>query len=224
MRARAKKVSASRRKRANALRREWDRTRMRERNALHRISADFVKRHSRIAIEALQGSNMRRNPNLARSIAERRWRRLAEQLTCTAESAGGEVVRVSARRTSTDCHACGHRRFMASGARAAACGGCGLVTDRDVNAARNILQRGIALARRDIGSSSRPGASESVLESHVAGSPRQDTERCTAERIPSRTYAQLYRTANRRLTKCPEVPAGSGSQPGKRTLQSRWSA
>ncbi len=62
-----------------------------------------------------------------------------------------------------------------------ACGGCGLVTDRDVNAARNILQRGIALAGWDIGSLGRPGASESVLEPHVAGLPGQDAERYAAD-------------------------------------------
>ena len=60
-------------------------------------------------------------------------------------------------------------------------GGCGLVTDRDVNAARNILRRGIAPAGRDIGPLGRPGASEGVPEPHVAGLPGQDAERCTAD-------------------------------------------
>ena len=138
---RAKKGSASRRKKVKAIQREWERTRIRERNALHRISASTVKRHNRIAIEDLQVSNMMRNPTLARSIAEQQWARLAEQLTYKAESAGGEVVRVSAKHTSTDCHACGHRQPMPLGAREFACGGCGVVTDRDVNAARNILRR-----------------------------------------------------------------------------------
>ena len=78
---RAKKGSASRRKKVNVLRREWERTRIRERNALHRISASIVMGRNRIAIEDLQVSNMMRNPNLARSIAEQQWGRLAEQLT-----------------------------------------------------------------------------------------------------------------------------------------------
>ncbi len=157
---RAKKGSASRRKKVNVLRREWERTRIRERNALHRISASIVKSRNRIAIEDLQVSNMMRNPNLARSIAEQQWGRLAEQLVYKAESAGGSVVRVDPKHTSTDCHACGHRQDMPLSAREFACGGCGLVTDRDVNAARNILQRGIALAGWDIGSLGRPGASD----------------------------------------------------------------
>ena len=179
--ARAKKGSASRRRKVMAVRREWERTRMRERNALHEISAGIVKRHNRIAVEDLQVSNMMRHPMLARSIAEQQWGRLVQQLTCKAESAGGEVVRDRPQHTSTDCHACGHRQSMPLGVRELACGGCGLVTDRDVNAARNILRRGIAMAGWEIGSSSRPGASESVPVSDVAGLPGQDAERCTSD-------------------------------------------
>ena len=112
---RAKKGSASRRRKVRTLAREWERTRIRERNALHEISADIVKRHSRIAVEDLQVSNMMRHPTLARSIAEQQWGRLVQQLTCKAESAGGEVVRVRPQHTSTDCHACGHRQSMPLG-------------------------------------------------------------------------------------------------------------
>ncbi|MDE0344530.1 MAG: zinc ribbon domain-containing protein [Boseongicola sp.] len=78
-------------------------------------------------------------------------------------------MRVDPRHMSTDCHACGHRQAMPLDVREFACGCCGLVTDRDVNAARIVLQRGSVLAGREIGSSSRPGASEDVLASHVAG-------------------------------------------------------
>ncbi len=178
---RAKKGSATRRKKVAALRREWERTRMRERDALHRISADIVSRRNRIAVEDLQVLNMLRNPNLARSMAEQQWGTFVHQLTCKAESAGGEAVRVVPRHTGTDCHVCGHRQPMPLHVREFACGGCGLVTDRDVNAARNILHRGVAMAGWEIGSSNRPGVSEGVDVSHVAGLPGQDAERHPAE-------------------------------------------
>ena len=80
--ARAKKGSASRRRKVKALAREWERTRTRERNTLHGISASIVKRHSRIAVEDLQVSNMLRRPMLARPMAERQWGWLVHQLTC----------------------------------------------------------------------------------------------------------------------------------------------
>ncbi|MXX89261.1 MAG: transposase [Boseongicola sp. SB0665_bin_10] len=112
-----------------------------------------------------------RSETWARSIAEHQRGRRAGQLTCKAASAGGSVVRVVPRHMSTDCHACRDRPSVPLGARELACGGCGRATDRDVNAARNILQRGIALARWDAGPSGRPGASTGVPERHVAGLP-----------------------------------------------------
>ena len=56
---------------------------------------------------------------------------------------------------------------------------------RDVNAARNILHRLVAVAGWVIGSRSRPGASESVLENYRAGLPDEDAERYTAEGLQS---------------------------------------
>ncbi len=81
---------------------------------------------------------------------------------------------MSPRHTSTACHGCGHRQPMPLGVRAFICGGCGLVTGRDVNAVHNILQRGSALATCEIGVSYRPGASENVVHFHVVGVLGQD--------------------------------------------------
>ena len=51
------------------------------------------------------------------------------------------------------------------------CGAQGPQRCRDVNAARNILHRLVAVAGWVIDSKSRPGASESVLEDYRAGLP-----------------------------------------------------
>ena len=56
---------------------------------------------------------------------------------------------------------------------------------RDVNAARNILHRLMAVAGWVIGSKSRPGAFEGVLEDYRAGLPGEDAERYTAEGFQS---------------------------------------
>ena len=83
-------------------------------------------------------------------------------------------MRVDPTHTSTDRRVCGHRQSMPVLVREFAWGGCGPVTARDVKAARNILRRGIALARWDVGPSGRPGAFDGVLEPHVAGLPGRD--------------------------------------------------
>ncbi len=56
---------------------------------------------------------------------------------------------------------------------------------RDLNAARNILHRLVAVAGWVIGSKSRPGASDNVLEEYRAGLPDEDAERYPAERFQS---------------------------------------
>ncbi|MCE2522710.1 MAG: transposase, partial [Rhodobacteraceae bacterium] len=105
-----------------------------------------------------------------------------------AESAGGEVVQVDPRHTSTDCSRCGCRCSMPLSVREYVCNDCGLVLDRDVNAARNILQRGMSVAGWKIGLLSHPGVSEDVGTSHVAGFPGQDTERYSGSHSLTNCY------------------------------------
>ena len=126
-----------------------------------------------------------RRPGVPRTSPRRRHRRRSFLIlrAYEAESVGAKVVRVDPRHMRTDCHACGHRQAMPLDVREFACGCCGLVTDRNVSAARNVLQRGSVPAGREIGSSSRPGASEDVLASHVAGLPGRDAGRCSGEMV-----------------------------------------
>ncbi|MYD76253.1 MAG: IS200/IS605 family element transposase accessory protein TnpB [Gammaproteobacteria bacterium] len=183
---RAERGSVSRRKKVNALRRECERVRIKESQSLHRVTSEIVRRHNRIAVEDLKIPNMMRNHCLARVIQEQQWGRFVDMLTYKAESAGGEVVRVDPKHTSTDCSVCGHRQKMPLEKRVFECGGCGVVMDRDANASRNILQRGLALAGWDMRPLASPGASENVRERYVAGLPGQD-----AEQYPSECYSWI---------------------------------
>ena len=163
-----KKGSNSRRKARIRLAKANERMRVKERNALHRVTTAIIGKHNRVAVEDLKILNMVRNRKLARSIHEQQWGRFVSQLTYKAESAGGGLVRIDPKRTSMTCHACGHVQSMPLCVREYRCGDCGLVTDRDVNAAKNILSRGIAAAGWDIESpletaAIRPGAPEDVL-------------------------------------------------------------
>ena len=175
--ARAKLGSNTRNKKRISLQKEWERIRIKENNHLHRETTKIVNQHNRIAIEDLKIKNMVKNPNLARAIHEQKWGKLIRMLTYKAESAGGEVVRVNPHHTSTDCSVCGHRQKMPLNKRVFDCEGCGVSIDRDVNASRNILQRGIAQAGWAMEPLAPPGASESVRNHHVAASAGQDAER-----------------------------------------------
>lgn len=107
---------------------------------------------------------MVRNHSLARSILEQQWGRFVEMLTYKAESAGGWVVAVDPRGTSQRCSECGAEPDEKIGleVRLYRCGACGLVMDRDVNAAKNVLRARHGRARgrdfaRDAGSRQTSG-------------------------------------------------------------------
>ena len=94
---------------------------------------------------------MVRNPHLAKSISDAGWAAFRTILTSTAAYAGTWVIAVPAQYTSQDCSGvlpdgsrCTQRVAKSLSARTHVCPCCGLVLDRDENAAFNILRSGQA--------------------------------------------------------------------------------
>ena len=98
-----------------------------------------------IYLEDLQVANMVRNRSLAKSIADAGWAQFRTTLEYKAACAGKQVVAVPPQYTSQDCSGCGERVPKSLSVRTHVCPNCGLVMDRDTNAARNILWAGQAL-------------------------------------------------------------------------------
>lgn len=110
---------------------------------LHQQSAALVNRAELIAVEDLNVRNMIRHPTMARSIADASWSRFLGFLAYKAERAGVHFVRVDPRKTSQKCSDCGELVPKSLAVRTHSCPHCGLVIDRDWNAALNILRAGI---------------------------------------------------------------------------------
>lgn len=108
----------------------------------HKVARSLVDRNSVVAVEHLNIKGMLRNHRLAGSIADAGWAQFLQILTGKAESAGRRVVKVNPRGTSQECSRCQKVVKKSLGVRIHRCG-CGLVLDRDVNAARNILARAL---------------------------------------------------------------------------------
>ena len=142
---RKKKGSSNQRKAVSKLAKEWQRVSERERDYLHRLSAELVKMYDFIAVEKLKTKNMLRDKNLAKSISEQTWDKFVTLLDEKAESAGVKVAYVNPKGTSQECSGCGATVKKPLSARTHKCG-CGVEMDRDVNAALNILHRGISVA------------------------------------------------------------------------------
>jgi len=109
----------------------------------------IVNRYERVYVEDLKIANMVQNRRLGKSIGDAGWGLLWNALTYMAERSEGVMAFVSPRDTSQLCSGCGERVEKDLAVRVHVCPYCGLVLDRDVNAARNILRKGIGLEQAE---------------------------------------------------------------------------
>ena len=161
--ARQKMGSKSREKTVTQLAKHSHREQIRNRNELHRITSQLMKKYDYFAIEDLSIQEMTRGAYAAqeasgldvwvrtrmnRLILEQTWGEFAQMLTYKAVGAGMQVLRVDPSYTSLTCSRCGVVQFGASqeeqGRVRFRCSDCGNDLNRSVNAARNILARGLA--------------------------------------------------------------------------------
>jgi putative transposase len=138
----------SKRKRGSVRRQKMVRTLARKHRRVERARRDFhfkialglVRKYDLIAVEDLNVRGLSRGM-LAKPVNDAGWSQFAEILRFKAESAGRVVIAVNPNGTSQVCSGCGcvplERKTLA--VRTHRCSECGLVLDRDTNAARNIL-------------------------------------------------------------------------------------
>jgi IS605 OrfB family transposase len=107
---------------------------------LHEVSSHLVKTHSQLAIEDLAVANLMANRHLARAIGDAGWAELARQLTYKAAWFGADLMICDRWFASTKtCSACGAlKQRIRLAERTFRCDLCGLVCDRDRNAAANL--------------------------------------------------------------------------------------
>jgi putative transposase len=70
------------------------------------------------------------------------WRHFLSILAYTAACAGKRVEAVNPAYTSQECSGCGERIHKSLSVRTHVCTNCGLILDRDLNAAKTIQWRG----------------------------------------------------------------------------------
>jgi putative transposase len=130
----------------------------------HKTALTLVCHYDVLYVEAIQPSNLSRRPapkqdehgayehngasrkaGLNKSIQDAGWRHFLSILAFKAACAGKRVEAVPAAYTSQDCSGCGARIHKSLSVRTHVCTHCGLMLDRDLNAAKNIQWRGQCL-------------------------------------------------------------------------------
>ena len=135
----------------------------RRRDHLHKLSTRLVRENQAVVVEDLAVRNMVRNRRLSRAIADAGWSELVRMLEYKCAWYGRDLVKVDRFfPSSKTCGACGTIcERLRLDEREWTCAACGATHDRDVNAARNILAAGHAVA------ASGPGVSHRLLRDAV---------------------------------------------------------
>ena len=129
----------------------------RRRDYQHKLSTRIIRENQVVCIESLQVKNMVKNHCLAKAISDVGWSEFVRQLEYKAAWYGRSIVKIDKWYPSSKrCFDCGHMLdSLPLDVRSWACPACGVVHDRDLNAAKNILAAGLAVAA--YGEAVRPG-------------------------------------------------------------------
>ena len=121
-----------------------------------KTASALISSHDLIALEDLQVRNLVRNRRLAKAISDVGWSRLRRWVEYYGRLQEVPVVAVPPEYTTQDCSGvlpdgspCRQRIRKSLSMRTHICPRCGLILDRDHNAAAVILQQGLALARAE---------------------------------------------------------------------------
>jgi putative transposase len=166
--ARKQRGSANRRKAAAKVARAHRTVRAARTDFLHRVSTHLVRDHDLLVIEDLNVAGMVRNHRLAHAISDSGWGTFRAMLTYKTQRAGRRLVVLDRwYPSSKTCSACGFiLATLALGTRTWVCPACGARHDRDLNAARNILAAGRAVAAcgADVSHSGSPRVQSAVKQ------------------------------------------------------------
>lgn len=116
------------------------------RDFLHKLTHNLAIENQVVCVEDLRIKGMLRNRHLAKSISDAAWSEFFRQLGYKLFEHGGVLVKVPTFYPSSQtCHECGYKNPLVKNlaVRHWVCPECGSSHDRDANAAKNILRKGL---------------------------------------------------------------------------------
>ena len=175
-------------------------------DAIHKATTMIAQTYLHISVEDLNVVGMVKNHRLAKAVSDAAFAEFRRQLEYKTARTGAQLHVVDRwYPSSKTCSKCGRVKAKLSLAeRVYKCDGCGLVIDRDLNAAVNILVAGSApetinAHRGTVRRGGQPGRATQVpvkCEPSVGGNVVSDLER-----VPARTPCKLQQSSLQRAKK-----------------------
>src|SRR5439155_17973095 len=119
----------------------------RRRDYQQKLSRRMVNENQVICVESLAVKNIVQNPKLSKAISDVSWGEFVRQLEYKSKWYGRTLIKIDRwYPSSKTCHACQHVvDSLPLDIREWVCPECGVVHDRDTNAAHNILAEGLSV-------------------------------------------------------------------------------
>lgn len=145
----------------------------RRKDFLHKLSTRLVKENGAIFVGNVNAAGLAKT-NMAKSVLDAGWSTFRTQLQYKGDSAGSWVREVNEAYSTQECSCChartGPKGLEGLGVRQWACSGCGALHDRDTNAAKNILARGLLALEREFSAAGEARAVEAAVNEVVGAS------------------------------------------------------
>ena len=137
---RRKKGSANRKKTCRKLAKQHARVATIRKDATHKLTTYLCKNHTLVAIEDLHVAGMLKNHCLAQAVSDANFGEIRRQLEYKAEWYSTRLVAIDRfYPSSKTCSGCGYiKPELSLSERTFVCEDCGMVLDRDLNAALNV--------------------------------------------------------------------------------------
>ena len=108
----------------------------------YKLTTWLVREYDAVFVEHLDVKEMLEQSHNARNKQDAAWRQFITLLEYNADLYGCHVIQVDPRGTTKECASCGVETAKHIWVREHSCPACGFETDRDANAAVNVLKRG----------------------------------------------------------------------------------
>ena len=142
---------------------------------LHKLSTKLIRENQTICLETLSVKNMVKNHKLAQSISDCSWSEFVRMLNYKSDWYGSNILRIGRFEPSSKmCSKCGYiNQELTLKDREWVCPQCGAKHDRDINAAKNILDFG--LHKNNLVGAGRPEV-KPLENTTIVGSMKKETK------------------------------------------------